>query len=167
VPKSLDTEVVERLRAKVRDEIIPRIAAKHDLDVERAKSKTAEALGVDAATINRLVNKGEGGSLDLIRRVANWLNDSPSKILWGSDDSPVRKLNQLPDFEVALAEATQRLREHPGLKAADLEYAGTSRVVPEPERVTAGLIIQLALSRMHSTMPPPATRTVTRPQRRR
>jgi hypothetical protein len=166
VPNSLPDEVIERLQAKVRDEVIPRVAAREGIDAERAKAATARALKVDTATINRLVNKGEGGSLDLIRKVSDFLNDPPDMILWGKDESPVRKLMELPDYPEALTGATQRLREHPGLSVSDLEWAGTARLVPEPPRVTAGLLIQLALSRLQSS-PPPATKPVTRSSRKR
>jgi hypothetical protein len=92
--------------------------------------------------------------------VSKFLNDKPEKILVGTGEQAVRKLRDLPGFEEAMASAKDRVSaEHPGISAGDLERSADARIVPEPERVSAGLLIHMALSqRSEGGQPKSATR---------
>jgi len=143
MPGPLPSEVQERLRVTVIEQVLPRFGD----NPKRAQSAAAKALDVDPSTINRLVNGRGGGSYDLVSSVSRLLNDPEEKILKGeAGGSPVRKLREIEGFADAILEARRRvLEEHSGLSALALERAADARVVPEPPRVTAGLIIQMAV----------------------
>jgi transcriptional regulator with XRE-family HTH domain len=131
-----------------------------------AQSAAARELGVNQSTISRLLSKdGKGGSVQLAQKVAEFLNESPSLILTGSADGvQARQLRELPGFAAALGEAKARLAgEHPGIGPGDLEIAANTRAIPEPPRVTAGLLIHIALARH---LPPPSNTQHKRPRRR-
>jgi transcriptional regulator with XRE-family HTH domain len=153
VPSALPEDVTKRLKRVLEDVVLPRFGG----DPKRQQSAAARALRVTPSAINRVLNDKSSGSLDLVRRVSEFLNDNPSKILWGEDEPEVKKLREVPGFAEALAEARRRAaQEHPGLTVAELEQAADARIVPQPERVSAGLIIYMALSKAKAeTLRPP------------
>ncbi len=63
-------------------------------------------------------------------------------------------MRALPGYAEALSEALRRVSaEHPGISVGDLERAADAQVVPQPEKVTAGLLIHMALSRPKNAEP--------------
>lgn len=96
-----------------------------------------------------------GGSLKLIYKVAEALNEPPELILNGDTKAaPIRKLRELPGFAEEFAEARRRAaRLHLTMK--ELEDAADVRAEPEPT-VTADLLIALAVSMRTPINPPPA-----------
>jgi transcriptional regulator with XRE-family HTH domain len=158
VPAALPEDIRLRLKEALENEVLPRFGG----DPKRKQSEAARALKVTPSAINRVLNDTSGGSMDLVQRVSKFLNDKPEKILVGSGEQVVRKLRELPGFEEAMALAKDRASaEHPGIAAGDLERAADARIVPEPERVSAGLLIHMALSQ-RSEVGQPKT-----PQRKR
>lgn len=128
------------------------------------QSAAARALNVSQSTLSRLLNEpSHGGSMEMARKVASYLNISETKILVGEAEKAVRQLRELPGFEEAFADAALRVEhEHPGITREDLEMAADTRATPEPKRVTAGLLIHIAIARRN----PPESRTLNKRPRR-
>jgi plasmid maintenance system antidote protein VapI len=154
MPAPLTPEQREHLRRVIVEEVLPRF--------DGDQSAAAEELGVDQATINRLVKNRVGGSLSLAQAVAKYLNDSPSRVLGlGAEDKVAPKLREIPGFETAFEEARRQVDdEYRGrLDVHRLERAADHRMVPPPERIIPGLLIQLALC-LPSNDPDPKLRLV-------
>lgn len=133
------------LQRAIRERVLPRYAP---LDPERSQSAAARDLKVNPATISRLLS-GHGGSLELAERVADLLNEDLDVILGDNPgEQAQRQLRDLPRFEEAMSEAVRRVsEEHIQLSRKELEEAADARIIPEPLRVTAGVLIQIALAR--------------------
>lgn len=122
---------------------------------DKGQSAAARAIkhmtgqNVSPASINRIISGKGGGSVALVRAVAKFLNEEPDIILsgLGKPGSAARKLKDLPGYEQAFAEAKKRAEiEHPTINTLALSLAGEATVTPQPERVSAGLLIQMALA---------------------
>jgi plasmid maintenance system antidote protein VapI len=140
MPAPLTPEERDHLRRVIVEEVLPRFGGD--------QSAAAEQLGVDQATINRLVTRNVGGSLRLAKAVAKYLNDSSSRVLGlGAEDKVAPKLREISGFESAMEEARRQVDdEYRGrLDRHRLERAADHRTVPPPERILPGLLIQLAL----------------------
>jgi hypothetical protein len=140
MPAPLTDDQRQHLRRVLVEEVMPRFGGD--------QSAVAEALGVDQATINRLVKRGVGGSLGLAEAVAKYLNDSPSRVLGlGAEDVIAPKLREVLGFDAAMKDALKQVGdEYRGrLDAQRLERAADHRMVPPPGRILPGLLIQLAL----------------------
>jgi transcriptional regulator with XRE-family HTH domain len=142
MPASLTPETREHLRRVVVDEVLPRFGK----DPDKAQTAAANKLGVNQSTISRFVN-GQGGSMKLAEAVAKFLNDSTSRVLGlGANEVTSPKLREIPGFAAAMDEARRQVKdEYRGLDPQRLEAAADHRMVPPPQRIIPGLLIQLAL----------------------
>lgn len=125
------------------EEVLPRF----DKDIGRAQTAAAKKLGVSQSTISRLVTNGQGGSMRLAEAVAKFLNDSPARVL-GNDSrgSSAPKLREIDGFAEALDGARKQVQtEYRGLDLRRLDAAADHRMMPPPQRIIPGLLIQLAL----------------------
>lgn len=151
MPSSLPDDVAKRLRDAVENRVLPVFSAEGK---DKAQSSAARAItqktgiSVLPSTLSRLVRRRSSGSFELVRAVAMFLGEDPDVILHGPSKKPVAKrLRDLPGFADAHAEAQRRVKqEHPGIEISALNLAGEATVTPPPEQVSAGLLIQLALS---------------------
>lgn len=151
MPQAFPPDARERLKTALVERVLPRFGP----DGKNSQSAAAEALGVDQSTISKLVKQHPtGGSIQLVEKVAKMLNEDPSLILLGTGSSnQPKRIRDLPDFVKALTEAkTRAAQEHPNIRAEELEFAADTRVTPEPQRATAGLLIHIALAN-HSQAP--------------
>lgn len=100
------------------------------------------------SSINRLVNEGKGGSVDLIEKVEKMLNEPKGTILGYGGVGPLApRFRDFPGFAGILDEAAKRASENKiQVTRQDLENAGDFRISPLPERLNPDLLIQLALS---------------------
>lgn len=155
MPAGLSPGARDRLAKAVRERLLPKLSD----DPERAQSKAAEKLGINQSTISRLLDKSgaRGGSQSLVEAVARLLNEPPGMIMWGTRDGSepvVLQLRDLPGFQEAMSAAIARsATEHPGITRQALEYAADTRIVPAPARVTAGLLIHMALAAREAVPP--------------
>lgn len=161
MPAPLRPEVRERLRAIVIERVLPRFGD----EPERQQSAAARALKVHPSSINRLVNEGTGGSVDLIEKVERLLNEPPGFILGyastGADQVP--KFRDLPGFNEVLDEAERRAKESKILLTRqEFKAAGDFRLSPPPSRLTPDLLVQIALALSGDDAPPQ-----TRPRRKK
>lgn len=144
MPAPLKPEVRERLQEIVKTRILPRFGG----DPSRQQSAAARALKVHASSINRLVNEGKGGSVDLIERVEKMLNEPKGTILgYGSAEPETPRFRDLSGFSEAVDEAARRAADNKiQVTRHELENVGDFRITPVPGRLTADLLIQLALA---------------------
>lgn len=152
MPAPLSDEVRARLQRIVKERVLPRFEG----DRDRQQSAAARALKVHPSSINRLVNQGTGGSIDLIEKVERLLNEPPGTILGytaGAAASP--RLRDLAGFDNFAKEAI-RLAEESRIPVGkrELEFAGDYRIMPPPGRLTAGFLLQLALTLTQDPEPP-------------
>lgn len=128
---------------------------------DRQQSEAARALKVSASSINRLVNLGTGGSVGLIEKVEKFLNEPKGTILgYTAGEPPVPRFRDLPGFAEVLDEALRRAKESKiQLTRRELEEAGDYRLSPPPARLTADLLVQLALSLAGDAPPTPKGRS--------
>lgn len=115
---------------------------------KRQQSKVARALGISPSAVNRLVNEGKGGSLELIENIERLLNEPHGTILGYTSIRPVApRFRDIPEFAEVINEAERRVKLGKiQLSRMDLEFAGDLRLSPPPKRFTPDLLIQLALS---------------------
>lgn len=151
MPASLPEDARHRLAQALRDRVLPRFAreeAGDDADARAKKAQTAAArkLGCSPSTISRLVNHEQGGSYDLVRKVALYLNEDIAAFLEGHGEETVPALRALPGFDDALREAVRRSKEEGrDISPEALRAAGDFKLTPALKRVTAQLLITLAV----------------------
>lgn len=152
MPASLPAETRKKLAAVIRERVLPRFAQAgsnaSNPRSSKAQSAAAAALGVDQSTISRLVNNEQGGSLPLLQAVARYLNEDPATFLISDSAKPtlVPALRELHGYEEALHEAKKRITEEGrDISAEALLAAGDFRLTPPLKRVTAALLITLAV----------------------
>lgn len=123
---------------------------------ERQQSEAARALGVHPSSINRLVNEGKGGSVQMIERVEKLLNEPKGTILgYASGEPRVPRFRDLANFAAVLDEATKRAVEGKvQITRLELERAGDFAISPPSLRLTPDLLIQLALAASDIEPPP-------------
>jgi hypothetical protein len=128
----------------MKEKVLPRFGDNPD----RAQSAAALALEVKPSSINRLVNHGTGGSVGMIERVEKLLNLPNGTILgYTSGTEPTPRFRDLAGFDAAIEEAERRCKESKiQLSRRDLEFAGDVRQIPPPKRISADLLVQLALA---------------------
>jgi hypothetical protein len=152
MPAPLSPEVRARLQSIVKERVLPRFNG----DRDRQQTAAAHALKVHPSSINRLVNQGTGGSVSLIEKVERLLNEPPGTILGytaGAPESP--RLRDLPGFETFATEAARLAQESRiPVGKRELEFAGDYRIMPPPGRLTAGFLLQLALTLAEDSEPP-------------
>ncbi len=163
MPASLPEDARKRLAVALRERVLPRFARavdgapSDDARAQKAQSAAAAKLGVSASTINRLVNHEQGGSYELIRRVARYLNEDPAAFFEGAKsgaDYPA--LRDLHGYESALHEARKRIEEEGrDISPEALLAAGDFRLNPPLKRVTAQLLITLAVEYSRAPEEPP------------
>lgn len=143
MPAPLKPEVRERLRQIVTQRVLPRFGG----DPKRQQSAAARALDVHASSINRLVNEGKGGSVELIERVEKMLNEPQGTILgYASGEPQAPRFRDRPDFVAVVDEAYRRAQESKiQVSRQELENVGDYRINPPLQRLTPELLIQLAL----------------------
>jgi len=144
MPAPLKPEVRERLRDIVITRVLPRFGG----NPSRQQSAAARMLDVHPSSINRLVNEGIGGSVDLIERVEKMLNEPRGTILGYGAAGPLSpRFRDLSGFAEAVSEATRRARDNKvQVTQHELENVGDFRISPVPLRLTPDLLIQLALA---------------------
>lgn len=161
MPASLPETTRKKLAAALRERVLPRFAreaagASADARTQKAQSAAAKKLGVSASTINRLVNNEQGGSLELIEKVAKYLNEDPATFLATEPENTVPALRELHGYEDALHEAKKRISEEGrDVSAEALAAAGDFRLTPPLKRVTAQLLITLAVEYSRAPEEPP------------
>jgi hypothetical protein len=160
MPASLTPQTRDHLRRVVVEEVLPRFGK----DPDKAQTAAAAKLGFNQSTISRFV-RGEGGSMKLAEAVAKFLNDSTSRVLGlGANETVSPKLREIPGFAAAMEEARRQVKdEYRGLDPQRLESAADHRMVPPPQRIIPGLLIQLALC-LPPSDPPSSER---RPRRKK
>lgn len=164
MPASLPEDARHRLAQALRDRVLPRFAreeAGEDADARAKKAQTAAArkLGCSPSTISRLVNHEQGGSYELVRKVATYLNEDVAAFLEGHGEETVPALRALPGFNDALTEAMRRAEEEGrDIKAEALQAAGDFKLTPPLKRVTAQLLITLAIEYARGVDAPPQKR---------
>jgi transcriptional regulator with XRE-family HTH domain len=163
VPASLPEDARKRLAVALRERVLPRFAravdgaSSDDARAQKAQSAAAAKLGVSASTINRLVNHEQGGSYELIRRVARYLNEDPAAFFEGAKgDSHGSALRELHGYEQALHEAKKRIEEEGrDISPEALLAAGDFRISPPLKRVTAQFLIAVAVEYSRAPEEPP------------
>lgn len=155
MPAPLPEDVRARLRSAVIERVLPRFGGNPKVQ----QSAAARALDVQPSSINRLVNHGAGGSIEMIEKVEKLLNDPPGTILgYTNGAAKAPRFRDLPGFEEVLSEAERRARDNKiQLTRKDLEFAGDYRLSPPPKRLTPDLLVQLALA-LAPDAPPPKVR---------
>lgn len=162
MPAKFPPDARLRLKTALEERVLPRFGT----EPEKQQSAAARKLGIDQSTISRILgNPSTGGSVQLVEKVADFLNESPARILLGaSSGNEAKQLRELPGFTEALKAASQRAsEEYLGLTHQELEAAADTRATPPPPRCTAGLLIHIALAR-HA--PPESDTHHKRPRRR-
>ena len=153
MPAPLKPEVRDRLREIVKTRVLTRFGG----DPTRQQSAAARALKVHASSINRLVNEGKGGSVDLIERVEKMLNEPKGTILgYGAAEPVTPRVGDVPGFAESIDEAARRAVDNKiAVTRSELENVADFRITPVPQRLTPDLLIQLALTL--SDRPAPTT----------
>jgi hypothetical protein len=128
--------------------MIQRVLPRFGGDPSRQQSAAARALDIHASSINRLVNEGRGGSVDMIERVEKMLNEPRGTILgYGTGGPATPRFRDLPGFSGAVDEATRRAQDNKiQVSRHELENVGDFTISPVPQRITPDLLIQLALA---------------------
>lgn len=154
MPAPLNPEVRNRLREIVKTRVLTRF----DGDPSRQQSAAARALKVHPSSINRLVNDGRGGSVDLIERVEKMLNEPRGTILGYAASGPqMPRVGDLPGFAESISEAARRAEDNKiQVTRSELDNVADFRLSPTPRRLTPDLLIQLALTLSEDSPDKPA-----------
>ena len=143
MPKKLSLEVRRRLKEILQREMPPRFP-QHG---SRWQSAAAEALGVDQSTVSRMLQEPpQGGSPDFAEKVAEYLNEDPGEILYGTaPKDQVPRLREMKGYDDAHRRALAKIEEEKrAIPPWALEKAGDFRSRPPVPIVTAGLLVELA-----------------------
>lgn len=157
VPASLPEFARKRLAAALRERILPRFAqdgesASSTPRSQKAQSAAARALNISASAINRLVNNEQGGSVEMAHKIAHYLKEDPAYFLTEGKRPAAEgpALRELHGYEEALHEARKRvIEEGRDVSAEALLMAGDTRMIPPLKRVTAQLLVTLAVEHQH------------------
>ena len=145
MPKGLTPQAKERLIAILKRDVMPSFSV---------EAKAADEMKVDATALNRLLNHGQGGSVEFVEAVARYLSIDPATILFGGDAKPEPRLSDMPGFSEVLSEARAlALRQMQSISDAQFEAAGRLRITPQPVTLTAELLVQLALTSARASKP--------------
>ncbi len=148
MPAPLPAPVRDRLRQIMKERVLPRFGS----DPDSQQSAAARAMKIHPSSINRLVNQGVGGSVDMIERVEKLLNMPSGTILGYRSEISVPRFRDLPGFAEVIDEAERRAKENRiQVSRRDLEFAGDFRLSPAPARLTPDFLVQLALTLADNT----------------